>query len=219
MEDEGMGKIDNDLLRKMLEPQSSDQIMLESFESLKPTKKKIKKFLFICLVALIPAFLIGYSEDTIDLFENSVEKINTVLLAIFGIVFTGYVFFQALVNDDLLIRMLNYKTEKNGKDKSKLQETNEEFVQLMMLCLFFILLNLFLSLCLEAVPNDFVCFERRTHNNALAIPLLNLYFFFVFYIMWEIKSFIFNIFQLFKMNAGTRAIEIIEKDKDKETNN
>ena len=214
-----MKKIEIDLLQKMLEPQSSDQIMLESFESLKPTKKEIKKFLFICLVALIPALLIGYSEDTIDLFENSVEKINAILLAIFGIVFTGYVFFQALVNDDLLIRMFNSKTEKNGKDKSKLQETNEEFVNLMMLCLFFILLNLFLSLCLGAVPNDFVCFERRIYNNALAILLLNLYFFFAFYIMWEIKSFIFNIFQLFKMHAGTRVMEIIEKEKDEEPNN
>ena len=210
-----MGKINVDLLVKMLEPQSSARIMIESFENLKPTKKDVKKILLICLIAFIPAFLIGYSEDTVTIFGDSVEKINDVLLAIFGIVFTGYVFFQALINDELLIRMLNDKVEKNGKEKSKLQETNEEFVYLMMLCVFFVLLNLFLLLCVGAIPKDFVCFDKRIYNNTLAIILLDLYFFFIFYIMWEVKSFIFNIFQLFKMHAGTRVIEILNEDDKK----
>lgn len=216
MEGERVKKIDVDLLEKMLEPQTSARIMVESFENLNPTPKDIKKILFIFLIAFIPAFLIGYSVDTVTLFREAVEKINDVLLAIFGIVFTGYVFFQALINNELLIRMLNDKIEKYGKEKSKLQETNEEFVYLMMICLFFILLNLFLVLCFGAVPNDFVCFDERIYNNVLAIILLDLYFFFVFYIMWEIKSFIFNIFQLFKMHAGTRVIEIINEEKKKE---
>ena len=56
MEGERMKKIDIDLLQKMLEPQSSDQIMLESFESLKPTKKEIKK---------IPVYLLSSIDSGI----------------------------------------------------------------------------------------------------------------------------------------------------------
>lgn len=211
-----MKEINVDLLEKMLEPQSSSAIMMESFENLKPTKKDILKIILICLIAAIPAIFIGCSKDTVSIFRYSVEKINDVLLAIFGIVFTGYVFFQALINNELLIRMLNDKVEKNGKEISKLQETNEEFVYLMMICAFSIIFNLFLLLCFGAVPNDYLFFKERIYNNIGAIILLFFYLFFIFYIMCEIKSFIFNIFQLFKLHAGTRVIEMLNEENNKE---
>lgn len=210
-----MKEINVDLLEKILAPQTSSTILIKSLDNLKPTKKDLKKVGFICLASAIPAALVGCSEDTIVIFRNSVERINDVLLAIFGIVFTGYVFFQAMINNELLIRMINDKVEKKSGEISKLQETNEEFVYLMMTCAISIIFNLFLLLCFGAVPDDFVVLNNGVYNNIIAVILLCVYFSFNFYVMCEIKSFIFNIFQLFKLHAGTRLIEIINEEKDK----
>ena len=210
-----MKEINVDLLEKMLEPQTSSTILIKSLDNLRPTKKDWKKVGLICLASAVPAVLVGCSKDTVVIFRDSIEKINDVLLAIFGIVFTGYVFFQALINNELLIRMINDKVKKKDREISKLQETNEEFVYLMMMCTVSIIFNLFLLLCFRAIPDDFTVLKDGTYNDIIATILLCVYFSCSFYIMWEIKSFIFNIFQLFKLHAGTRLIEIINGENDK----
>lgn len=209
-----MKKINIDLLQTMLKPKTSGNVMFDSFKELKPTKENIKKNIAFCVIAFVPSLLIGCSENTVSIFKDSVGIINDMTIAIYGIVFTGYVFFQALINNELLVRMLNDKVRKNGEERSKLQETNEEFVHLMMLCVFSLVFNLFLILCIGAVSNDFTIFRIRIYNNVIAIILLELYFFFSFTIVWETKSFIFNIFQLFQMHAGTRILELINEDKE-----
>lgn len=211
-----MKEINVDLLEKMLAPQTSSTILMKSLDNLKPIKQDLKKIVIICLMSVVPAVLAGCSKDTVVIFRDSLEKINDVLLAIFGIIFTGYVFFQALINNELLVRMINDKVKKKDGEISKLQETNEEFVYLMMTCAVSIIFNLFLLLCFGAIPDDFAVLKNEVYNIIIAVILLCLYFSYIFYFMWEIKSFIFNIFQLFKLYAGTRLIEIINEENDKD---
>lgn len=49
----------------------------------------------------------------------------------------------------------------------------------------------------------------------MAITLVQLYFVFNANIFLELKSFIFNIFQLFNLHAGTKVIQIITEDDEK----
>ena len=136
-----------------------------------------------------------------------------IMLGIFGIVFTGYTFFQALMNKQLLVRMLSNNSEDNeDKTKSKLQETNESFVEYMMLNLISIIVSLLLKIILSSIPAEFVAFSKMLTNNIIATLLISLYFYFILTIIWEVKSFIYNVFQVFNMHAGTRVLELFDDD-------
>lgn len=52
------------------------------------------------------AFIMAKRTDTIGLTENVLQVVITVMLAFLAVVFTGYAFFQALINDKLLVSMI-----------------------------------------------------------------------------------------------------------------
>ena len=109
--------------------------------------------------------------------------------------------------------MLSNNSEDNeDKTKSKLQETNESFVEYMMLNLISIIVSLLLKIILSSIPAEFVAFSKMLTNNIIATLLISLYFYFILTIIWEVKSFIYNVFQVFNMHAGTRVLELFDDD-------
>lgn len=208
-------KIKMEIVHKLLENKTSSRIIVSSFHVFKFSKQKRKTQTFIFILAIIPSIFIGMSVNTQEIAVNSFQTILDVILALFGIVFTGYSFFQALINKELLIRMMvPSRLDKDGEDKSKLQETNESFVECMMLNLISIILTLLLRIVIECIPNDFLLFGELWQNNVLAVFLLLLYFYFIITIIFEVKSFIFNIFQLFNVYAGTKIVNIIKEENN-----
>lgn len=207
--------IDPENIINLFSNDSSNKIFLRAFRILKISKDDWKKSVAILIICLIPTAMISISTDTVILFHTSVEQILNVTLALFGIVFTGYAFFQALINNELLIRMLASTDEqKDGTKINKLQETNESFVDLMMMLLLLIIMTLFLKIVVANIPTNFVLFNNGCYNNCTAGMFIEIYFAFSAAIIWEIKSFIFNIFQLFNAHAGARAIEIIDNQSE-----
>lgn len=208
-------EINAEVVQKLLENQSSGKIMASSFRVFKMKKKNRNKQIILYIVALIPSILIGTSMQTVGILVDSLQTVLEVMLALFGVVFTGYAFFQALINRELLIRMIQNTVcdESDGKEKSKLQETNESFVECMMLNLFLIILTLFLKIVASCIPEDYLLFRVLAYNNIVAVILVSVYFYIVFTVIWEVKSFIFNVFQLFNAYAGTRILELLEKEK------
>lgn len=206
--------IDPENIIKLFSDESSNKVFLRAFRILKISKAEWKKSLIILILCLVPTIIISSSLDTVMLFHASVECILNGIIALFGIVFTGYAFFQALINKELLVRMLASVKEEEGKQVSKLQETNENFIDLMMMMLLSIIIGLFLKIVVTSIPKDFVLWNNRYCNNGFAGLLIEVYFAFCATIIWEIKSFIFNIFQLFNAHAGARAIEIIDEESD-----
>ena len=80
------------------------------------------------------------------LVENSISIFLNVSLTLFGIIFTGYAIFQALLSNKLTLSLFeDTSTSRDNMTKSKLQETNENFVCLMMLFIFGIILNIILN--------------------------------------------------------------------------
>ena len=49
----------------------------------------------------------------------------------------------------------------------------------------------------------------------LAISLIYIYFSIIAIVLWEIKSFIFNVFQLFNAYAGNKVVEAIRQNIDR----
>ena len=125
-----------EVLLKLLKNQSSKRLIFNSLEIFKPTKRSLKRQLILYAVAVIVSAFVGVSYDTKSIMVDTVQTILDIILALFGIIFTGYAFFQALINDELLIRLMkDTSKDEGGEEKSKLQETNEEFIHCMMLSL------------------------------------------------------------------------------------
>lgn len=208
-------EIDIGIVEKLLRKQSSKKIILKSLDVFKITKKKYKKQIGIYIFSLVFAAFVGISYETKEVMVDSLQTILDAMLGLFGIVFTGYAFFQALINKELLIRMIaNIGEDTRETEKSKLQETNESFVECMMLNLLAIITSIFLKITINSLSNDFLLFENLHVDNIIATALISIYFYFILIVIWEIKSFIFNVFQLFNLHAGTRVLELFEDDEE-----
>lgn len=208
-----MKQVNIESLEKMFKSGTSAQLVRNALKMYVPSEKYKKRIISENIVCFIPVILMGVSLNTQELFLEGIEIVNNTIISIFGIVFTGYALFQAFINNELLIRMINDEGQEN---KNKLQETNETFAELMMLCVISIMLNIILKLTINSLPINFMIFDRKLYNNAMAIVLMQIYFVFNANIFLELKSFIFNIFQLFNLHAGTKVIQIISEDR-KET--
>ena len=199
-------------IEQLMKGKKSSEIIRSSFLQLKPTKETYRSFIFILIISLIPAGLIGFSSETIHMTKSAMEAVIGVILALLGIMFTGYAFFQALINDSLLVWMLG---DAKCKSKSMLQETNEYFAEVMMLEGISIFVSLFFIISLGCLPSDWSLPSITKMNNLIASSLIWLYFAFNFLVVWEVKSFIFNLFQLFNAHAAAKALAIFDDAEDK----
>lgn len=203
-------------IEKLFSNECSEDILKRALKSLRLKKEYWKTYLVMFFLCLIPSIGIGVAEDTVILSYDLANDLLNLFIALFGVIFTGYVFFQALVNNQLLIQMINSEGEIHGKRVSKFQETNENFVELMMQYMIGILFSLFIKIALSFFPNEFVLFSSNFLNNSCAGVLLLIYLFLTVLILWKMISFLFNIFQLFNAHAGAKALEIIKEDKAKD---
>lgn len=143
-------EINIEVLLKLFEKQKSGKLVLNSLEIFKMTKENCKKQICLYLIALIVAMYVGMVPLTVQVLASSIQTIIDIILALFGVVFTGYAFFQALINNEFLIRLV--KDVNIKKEKCKLQETNEMFVECMILNLLSILISLILKIVVESIP-------------------------------------------------------------------
>ena len=208
-----------EVLLKLLKSQSSKRLIVNSLKIFKPTKRNLKRQLVLYVAAVFVSAFVGMSYDTKSIMVDTVQTILDIILALFGIIFTGYAFFQALINDELLIRLMKDTCiDGDGEEKSKLQETNEEFIHCMMLSILIILLSFLLKIVVNSIPDNFLVFDKLIHNNICATILISIYIYIVISVVWEVKSFIFNLFQLFNAYAGTRMLEICDKNNNDSEN-
>lgn len=212
-------QIDVEVLDNLLKKRSSTNIFLEALIEISPCKVGFARFFIIAFITLIPSILMAWTIETLPLFLESVEIFNTVTIGLFGIVFMGYAFFQALINDDLLIRLLNTKKYENDKE-SKLQESNEYFAKVMMLEIVAITINILIIITFGNLRDDFyLSFLKNSANNTIAFFLIWVYLNFSLHIVWEMKSFVFNLFELFNSHAASKAFEIMNKENENRTEN
>lgn len=198
----------------LLKPTTSKAVLKIAIKSLRPKDKdETLKSIYIIVLSVLPSLLIGFSENTVSIFIEMVETIQNVYLALFGIVFTGYALFQALLTEPLLICLMECEGEES-EEKSKLQETNEFFIILMMLMGICILVSLFLQIIISCIPDGFTICKSLYICNSIAAFLSLLYLSYVLLVIVEIKSFIFNMFQLFNLHAGTRFIDIMNSKSE-----
>lgn len=83
----------------------------------------------------------------------------------------------------------------------------------MMQQLLMILINLATVLVLNALPDNWCMFYSFKINVIISSLFITILFHFDFELLWEMKSFIFNVFQLFNIHASSRVIEELKNEK------
>lgn len=193
---------------------NSSRVLKDSLKILKPDSKNILRKIVFLVIESFFAWKMVTQADTVVLTKEVFEIFITVLVALIAIVFTGYAFFQALINDKLLITLLSVDDEKGN-----LSGTNKYFAEVMVFQMACTIVNLLLVVFAIIVPSDWCAFKNELTNEILA----GLFLLFVMHCdiesMWEMKSFIFNVFQLFNLHAYARIKEIKDNhDDDKKEN-
>lgn len=209
-----MSNIKEETINNLLKSSKSEKIFVRSLNVYKINNNNMRENIFIFLICTIISLIIGTSENTVSLVTNIVSILLNVFLALFGIVFTGYAIFQTLLSDRLIINLFEDTiVDINNVEKSKLQETNENFVSLMMLFIFGIIVNLILNIIMPVFPIDYCLFDNIIICNFVASLLINILLYFMGIIIWRMVSFIGNIFHLFNAYSVARLIEALNKEE------
>lgn len=199
---------------KLTEKSNSNKVFLQSLKILKPNKSNFLHKLIFGIIEVTVAFIMAKRTDTIGLTENVLQVVITVMLAFLAVVFTGYAFFQALINDKLLVSMIATGDNKNNK----LSEANIYFAEVMIFQIGCMLLDLLVIMFMIVLPEDWTLLSNNMLNEAFATIGISFLLYCNVESIWEMKSFIFNVFQLFNLHAYSRIAKIQENQSDKEEN-
>ena len=145
---------------KLTEKSNSNKVFLQSLKILKPNKSNFLHKLIFGIIEVTVAFIMAKRTDTIGLTENVLQVVITVMLAFLAVVFTGYAFFQALINDKLLVSMIATGDNKNNK----LSEANIYFAEVMIFQIGCMLLDLLVIVFMIVLPEDWTLLSNNMLN-------------------------------------------------------
>ncbi len=196
-------------IERLFESSSSEKQLLRSFRLIGIRKTNLKKCLIVAICTFFPAFSVGVVPNTRNVFLDTIGYVMPVILATFSIVFMGYVFFQVLINNELLLHLLKNKNQ----GKNLLEFSNTTFINIMMFHLVEIVVTLFLMIIIRCIDENFVLLSDIRISNLIATAIIWIYYYSVATTLWEIVPFLYNISQTFKAYAGERVIEMLKKQK------
>ncbi|PEN45171.1 hypothetical protein COI74_06770 [Bacillus wiedmannii] len=102
-------------------------------------------------------------------------------------------------------------------EKSKFEEYNLYFFGLSLLYLGIIILNLLLMLFFKNVPADWsLPFVSHQVNEIIASVLMTVYLGILMHSLIELKSFVYNLFQCFIINAASSGIDFLKEEQEKD---
>lgn len=202
-------------VEQMLKAKKSEDLLKQSFGIFfKFDRGNIISRIIIILISICFSVRISTIETVIVMRDISSVMID-VAIAVFGIIFTGYTLFQAVLNKELILIFMQdiKKDAKKKESKSTLHITNWNFVQLMFQFAIMIFINLLLKISLTIIPDDFRVFSLEILNVMLAGILLFAYFYQAMVILWRLISFLYNIYQLFNTYAVSEYLSSISNNE------
>lgn len=202
--------IDN--IEQLLKSEPSEQLLLKAIKGLRVEKKYKKSRWILIIVCCVLGSIVGIHTDTVIVFRQVIDDALNVMLALLGVIFTGYALLQAFMNKHMLLQLLKDVKTYEGGEKSRLQDINEHFVYLMLLYITAITFTLIIKVIMFCIPDNFLLFSNLIVNNISAIALIVIYFVFIGIILWRTFSFISTIFQLFNIYAVTRLLEMLDEE-------
>lgn len=199
-----------EMAEELKKKSSSSKELFKSLKILVPNKDNIIRKIVFLAIELVLCVIVAKQINTIALAKDIFQVILSVVIALVAIVFTGYAFFQALINDKLLIALLSVENQDGN-----LYGTNVYFVRVMIFQIACLIMDVFVIISLTALPEEWVLFTNNAANEICAMVLLLFAVYCNIEGIWEMKSFIFNVFQMFNLHAYARMADINEKNRNK----
>ncbi|MCW4364004.1 hypothetical protein [Bacillus paralicheniformis] len=185
---------------------NSNQLFKVSLGLFKNSKKRLK-LLFIVLVGLFLflKLILFKATSAIEIISDLTVNVNTIIIPVFAIIVTAYAIFQALVSDQTMITLI---TVNHGDKGSKFKVYNLYFFGVAVSYLFLIILNFLLMFIFKYMPTHwYITFWSKDTNEYISAFLISLYISLVLYFLVEMKSVIYNLFQVFVTHAASNAIK------------
>ncbi|EPY2307635.1 hypothetical protein ACXATD_003332 [Clostridium sporogenes] len=194
----------------LLKDKKCSQIILEALYTIKPSLKRVMFLTVSIFLLLNPLINMAFSKDTISKFIKMIDISNTVILVLLGMTFTGFSLFQALATKSTLKQLLINKV----KDKSLFKEYNLFFFGINIINLIIIILNFCLTIFMNNIPKNWsLPFFNTKWNNYISLILIILYVILNLFAISEIKSFLYNIYQCFSLNAASNVIDDMKNEE------
>ena len=153
---------------KLREKTSSSEVFRNALRKiLYPNKKNIIRKIIFLFIEIMIGTIIACQMDTIELTRQVIDVFITILLALIAIVFTGYAFFQALVNDKMLVALLSVDSEEGN-----LIGSNKYFTEVMIFQVGCLLLDMLIMIFMITLPQYWNLFNNAYLNVVLSIILL-----------------------------------------------
>lgn len=203
----------NELVK--LKKLKSFDLFLLSLKRFSLSKTRIKILgIFYIIIFLTQKFLMYPKIQAISIISDITVNLNTIMIPIFAVVITGYAIFQALSNGSTILRLISINHE---EQLDKFSTYNLYFYGLSIFYLGIVILNFLLLVIFKYLPADWsLSFLSESINEYIAAFLISLYLILNLYFLIEIKSFIYNLFQIFATNASSASIEYFSKNNKKE---
>lgn len=189
--------------------QKPSNLFKNAISEIRLNKKSRAQYIVSMSIALFLSYISVYKSNTVLTMLSAVEVINGASLGLIAIIFGTYAIFQALMTDSVVWAML--ESENNLLDIG-----NKSFLNTILLYWFEIMVNVVLLIILNVVPEEFCIFESIEATNLIAFILSSIYFGYCFLLIYEIKNFTVNLYQMFNLYNVCRGLEILEKDGDEE---
>jgi len=197
------------------------QIILKSFKEIFSFDCNKTLKIFIILISLVLSIISGIGDYTKIIIEDYLDILMNINAVMFGLLFTGYSIFQALLSKKFVIILLSVKEKDiDINDKSMLLRNNEYFINVMIIQFFCVLLDVIIMLlmkCINAINFNIIFDNYIIIKDVIASFVIFSIIFINLFSLIEVKSFIINIFRIFNLSAYYQAVEYL--DEIKETNN
>ena len=189
--------------------QKPSNLFKSAISEIRLNKKSRAQYIVSMSIALFLSYISVYKSNTVLTMLSAVEVINGASLGLIAIIFGTYAIFQALMTDSVVWAML--ESENNLLDIG-----NKSFLNTILLYWFEIMVNVVLLIILNVVPEEFCIFESLEATNFIAFILSSIYFGYCFLLIYEIKNFTVNLYQMFNLYNVCRGLEILENNGDEE---
>ncbi|MGA3601194.1 hypothetical protein [Lysinibacillus agricola] len=205
----------SDNIRKLVrfKDYSSNKLTRETLKMFTLSKQRTWILLFLFLILfLITKFILFDEKTAVEIIANLTNILNSILTPMFAVIITGYAIFQAIANESTLLVLLKV-THKD--DESKFAVYNKYFYGIAILYLSLTIINMVMQFIFSNLSKEwFLPIFNNHYNESIAAVLISLYLVVIINALIELKSFTYNLFQVFVTSTASTGINALEKMSD-----
>lgn len=191
------------------------KMIINSLKELLPTKGNKFGFFFSVIIGFILAYIIGTSQNTVSILDKVSYNLMGALLALFGCVFSVYSIILAFLSDSYIKKLCEIDYDKNS---TYLKQSTSYYESVLLLFFIAIILDLVLMVLMNSLPVDYTLTKNDFTNTILAIGSLGICFSYIFRVIYEIKSTIYNTIVLFRASIAYKLLGFVEEENEKNKN-